>query len=130
MMLNLYKYHSNPEKLTQNAKADDGLSLGTFLGKKIIIAPTSTEKYLNHADALKYAEASKNWRLPTMEELVYIYNYIEKTFHDDRYLFGNTAYWSSTMGNDRDMAWVKNMHNGGQMDYYADGKAKVRLVRK
>lgn len=129
-MLNLYKYHSNPEKLMQNAKSDDGLSLGTFLGKKIIIAQTSTEKYLNHADAIKYAEASKNWRLPTIEELVHIYNYATKTFHDDRYVFGDRAYWSSTMGTDRDMAWVKNMHNGGQMDYYADGKAMVRLVRK
>jgi hypothetical protein len=130
-MLNLYKYHANPEKLNQTASSPEaGFDMGVFLGKKIILSPKSSEKYLTHADAVKYAESSKNWRLPTIEELVYIYNYITKTFHDDRYLFKDAAYWSSTMGNDRDMAWIKHMQTGSQMDYYADGKAMVRLIKK
>jgi len=28
------------------------------------------------------------------------------------------------------MAWVKHMHTGAQMDYYGDGKAMVRLIKR
>lgn len=131
-MLNLYKYHSNPKLLKQPelVKEADGLYIGDLHGKKIIISPKSTEKYLKFSEAIKYANSVNGWRLPSIEELGIISKNVRQTYHDERYVFADKAYWSSTIGSDTDTVWVKNLLTGMQIDYYADGKAMVRLIRK
>ena len=76
----------------------------------IEISSKEYEKQLNWDDAMMYCQLltidNKNdWRLPTKEELHYIYNY------ENDFVRGN--YWSSDES-DINCAWFVNFNNGIQ----------------
>jgi hypothetical protein len=92
----------------------------------IQICPKEYERMLNWYDGMMYCQLlvidNKNdWRLPTKDELNEIYN-----SEND---FGGSDFWSSTEY-DGGYAWVQNMSDGNQYDYYGkDYSFYVRAVR-
>ncbi len=91
----------------------------------IEISPKEYEKKLNWDDAMMYCQLlviddKTDWRLPTKEELDYIYH--------SKNDFVGSYYWSSTedIGSG---AWNQNLSNGVQYYYYKDGSYYVRPVR-
>ena len=91
----------------------------------IEIAPKEYEKWLNWHDAMMYCQLlaiddKMDWRLPTKEELDYIYN-----SEND---FVGSTYWSSTEFNGS-YAWFQNLSIGGQHYGYKTSSGYVRAVR-
>ena len=92
------------------------------------IAPKSTEIEANWDDARLYCfslniDSKVGWRLPTIEELITIYQSKNDLQKDG-------CYWSSTECNNRNYALVQNMNSGRQ---YGNNKSfggyQVRAIR-
>ena len=91
----------------------------------IEICPKEYERKINWDDAIFYCQLlviddKCDWRLPTLDELEYIYK-LEHDF-DDGYYWSSTPKYSNT-------AWAKNMSNGYKNHYTRYGKIFVRAVR-
>lgn len=91
----------------------------------IEIAPKEYERMLEWDDAMMYCQLLAiddkiDWRLPTKEELDYIYN-----SQND---FVGSDYWSSTEYNGC-YAWYQNFSNGFQYYDYKNYNRYVRAVR-
>jgi len=93
----------------------------------IEISPKEYETDLNWHDAMMYCQlliidGKDDWRLPTKDELDYIY-------HSDNDFVGS-SYWSSTEFNGN-YAWSQNLSSGIQYgNYYGkNGSYYARAVR-
>jgi hypothetical protein len=53
-MLNIYRYHTNPEKLLYH---DSELYIGDYNGKKLFISSVEYEKKLNILDGIEYCKS-------------------------------------------------------------------------
>ena len=90
----------------------------------IEIAPKEYERMLEWDDAMMYCQLLAiddkiDWRLPTKEEL----NYIYKSEND----FVGSGYWANELyGN---VAWIQNMSNGTQLAGLKHVSYHVRAVR-
>lgn len=94
---------------------------------KFEISPKETETILNWFDAKLYCfslniDGKTGWRLPTLDELDYIYGYEE--FEND---FVGANYWTATEFNDD--AWFKHLLLGYQNRKSKDSRIYVRAVR-
>ena len=92
---------------------------------KIEIAPKEYERTLNWDDAMMYCQLlvidNKNdWRLPTKDELNYIYS--------SKNDFVGSYYWSSTEGIG-DYAWMQGFSIGGRDFSPKNNSFYVRAVR-
>ena len=93
----------------------------------IEISPKEYEKLLNWYDAMMYCQVlvideKYDWRLPTKEELDYIYH--------SKNDFVGSFYWSSTDDNDNgNNAWNQGLSSGGKGTFPKDGSNYVRPVR-
>ena len=90
----------------------------------IEISPKEYERELNWNDAIFYCQLlviddKCDWRLPTKEELNYIYN--------SKNDFVGSDYWSSTE-NFGNFAWSQDMSSGAQGGY-GNGKNNSYCVR-
>jgi hypothetical protein len=96
----------------------------------IEISPKEYEKLLNWYDAMMYCQLmmiddKTDWRLPTKEDLNYIYN-SENDFEND---FVRSSYWTP-MEHDSDSAWIHAMNSGIQgYNFNKNYLAYVRPVR-
>jgi hypothetical protein len=89
---------------------------------KIEISPKAYEKSsLNFYDAKLYCElleidGKNDWRLPTLEELNYIFAFMLSDNHFNQ----SFAYWTSTKDIQyaEDRIWVKNMSEGSIHSIY------------
>ena len=91
----------------------------------IEISPKEYERRLNWNDGMLYCsllviDGKNDWRMPTKEELDYIYH-SENDFDD-------AFYWSSTEFNGY-TAWNQFMSSGGQNNYFKNSSNYVRPVR-
>ena len=92
----------------------------------IEISPKEYERVLNWDDAMMYCQlliiyGKDDWRLPTIEELDYIYH--------SKNDFVASKYWSSTENNGN-YAWFQNMSSGGQNTINSKNNSNyVRAVR-
>ena len=91
----------------------------------IEISPKEYERRLNWNDAMMYCQLliiddKTDWRLPTKAELQDIY-------HSENDFVGS-VYWSSTETNGN-RAWLQNLSNGNQLNYFKYGSFYVRPVR-
>lgn len=107
--------------------------LNTY-GEKFEVATKDVEPQLwvyAQAACQNYSQASDDagtWRLPTVRELVLIYNKI-----DDLMAVSNTRngyYWSATEGTpDSNSAWEVRLDTGGRTSYSKNARNSVRCVR-
>jgi formylglycine-generating enzyme required for sulfatase activity len=90
---------------------------------KIEIAPIKTEKKLKWDEASKYCKTlGKGWRLPTKDELNFIYKSKNSDFTDD-------YYWTSTEKKELNMVWSQYFKTGYQGIIAKTSKEKIRAVR-
>ena len=92
---------------------------------KIEVSPKEYERTLNWHDAMLYCsllviDDKCDWRLPTKEELNYIYN--------SKNDFVGSYYWSSTEYNGG-YAWLQGLSHGPQNYGNKNGSSYVRAVR-
>jgi len=97
---------------------------------------TSIKK--NHADSMTYCTnltlgGFSTWRLPSIEELVYLTDKGRKNSSIDS-IFQNIIshyYWSSsTFSSNINDAWVVNFHDGSDINYDKSSNLYLRCVRK
>jgi hypothetical protein len=99
-------------------------------GKKLEVAPASTEFKANWSDAIARCKSLKvngigGWHLPTKEELDAMYQQLHKQGEGG---FSDTDYWSSSEISSH--AWYQFFANGSQDYYYSKYYAySVRAVR-
>jgi hypothetical protein len=92
----------------------------------IEISPKEYERQLNWDDAMMYCQllviyGKNDWRLPTKEELDYIYH--------SKNDFVGSLYWSSTEGNGSN-AWLQGLSSGFRGSYNLKRNSYyVRAVR-
>jgi hypothetical protein len=106
--------------------------LNTY-GEKFEVAMKDVEPQLwvyAQAACQNYSQASDDagtWRLPTVRELVLIYNKI-----DDLTAVNNTRtgyYWAATEANDSNNAWEVRLDTGSRTNYPKNARNSVRCVR-
>jgi hypothetical protein len=102
-------------------------------GKKLEVAPASTEFAANWSDAIDRCKSLKvngigGWHLPTKEELDAMYQQLHKQGEGG---FSDSEYWSSSAYYDvYTNAWYQDFDDGDQNDTSVTGlKCSVRAVR-
>lgn len=104
------------------------LMVGNVRGKNFFLSPKSTEKELNWDEADKYCKNFGNgWRLPTNEELYYLYEMSGKLNRE--YAFTHDYYWSSSEGDEDEHMWMRNMGSGMAEADFTFHECYVRAVK-
>lgn len=100
-------------------------------------APIGGSDGLNHADAMKACSAldllgQKDWRAPTIQELLSIVDYTKNDPAVDKTHFKGPYGWTWTStpyaGNPAGYAWYVYLHNGNAYYYYHSYQFHVRAV--
>ena len=98
-MLNIYNYHTHPEKLIKSThiiEQDGGLFVGHFFGDTIILSKKSMERKLSWDDGKKYCDDLGNgWILPPVNVMNYILEQSSTFIHFGDYILDADEYWTS-----------------------------------
>lgn len=99
-MLNIYNYHTHPEKLikaTHIIEQDGGLFVGNFFGDTIILSKKSMQHdKLSWDDAKEYCDdLGDGWQLPPVKIINYIFEQSPKFVHFEDYNMDADVYWTS-----------------------------------
>jgi hypothetical protein len=121
-MLNIYRYHTNPEKLLYH---EDELYIGDYNGKKLFISSVEYEKKMKIQDGIEYCKSlnigNHEWRVPSKDELLFIYEHT-KNLKNPRYVFKNnlfSGYYSTTKYLNA-LYWVVNFDAGETSTFDAE----------
>jgi hypothetical protein len=121
-MLNIYRYHTNPEKLLYH---EDELYIGDYNGKKLFISSVEYEKKMKIQDGIEYCKSlnigNHEWRVPTKDELLFIYEHT-KDLKNPRYVFKNNLFsgYYSTTKYLKQLYWVVNFDSGETSTFDAE----------
>lgn len=121
-MLDLYRYHSQPEKLLHS---EHEFYVGDYNGKKLFISSVQYEKKLKIQDGIEYCNTlninnHSDWKVPSKDELVFIYEHT-KNLKNPWYAFKRnlfSGYYSSTKYL-KDMYYTVNFESGEVLTYDA-----------
>lgn len=124
------------EKLQRSAGSPQEQA-GTFIGilddHKIFVAPKSTETELSWDSAVRHCtglevENTAGWRLPTKEELHFLY--CNQSSLPDAEAFIQGRYWSGSEAEDECNAWGESFTHGKQYAFHKSISFCVRAIRK
>lgn len=98
-MLNIYNYHTHPEKLikaTHIIEQDGGLYVGNFYGDGIILSKKSMERELSWDDGKKYCDdLGWPWQLPQLGIMKFILEQKTQFLYFDEYVLDANDYWTN-----------------------------------
>ena len=128
--------------LNENKKPEEGLAIGSSMNNGGIVFHKEpfykgwrywvcdyldSEEPLTWEDAKEFCESCKGWRLPTIRELSFLYE-----FNQSKDLCKGFRYWTSeefdNYGDDLRFAWAQNFNNGEVMFYDKRNVSGVRAV--
>jgi len=99
-----------------NTETDGGLYIGDYDNKQMIIAPYY-ETLMNYDDSVAYClSLGALWKIPTKDELNFMYINKYLTVPTDKYNFMDEYYYTSSDCNEESV-WVQNFYNGYITNY-------------